>query len=88
MSATTTAVRTGSNSLGWSIKAYLIPEEEREQKDADVGAVDIGIRHHHDTVVPEAGHVELVTLGGPGGQASSSSNETNKSRDAPRRTAA
>lgn len=26
-------------------------------------AVDIGIRHHHDAVVPETGRVELVALG-------------------------
>ena len=50
---------------------YLIPEEEGEQEDTDVGTVHVGIRHDHDAVVPKSGGVELVALGSSQGRAGS-----------------
>lgn len=41
---------------------YLISEEEREQEDPDVRAVDVRIRHDDDAVVPKRRSVELVAL--------------------------
>ena len=36
------------------------PEQQREQQRADVLAVDVGVGHQHEFVVPEFVQVELV----------------------------
>src|SRR3712207_7996816 len=36
------------------------PEHQREQQCPDVGAVDVGIGHHHDLVVPQLRQVEVL----------------------------
>ena len=41
-----------------------VPEEEREQQRADVGAVDVGVGHDHDPVVPGLLQVELLADAG------------------------
>jgi len=37
-----------------------VPEEEREQQGADVGAVDVGVGHEDDLAVADFGRVEVV----------------------------
>ena len=41
-----------------------VPVEEREDQRADVGAVDVGVRHHDHVVVAELRDVELVENAG------------------------
>ena len=43
-----------------------VPVEERQEQRADVRAVDVGVGHHDDLVVPDLGRVEV--LGDPGAE--------------------
>lgn len=50
-------------------------------------AVDVGIRHDHDAVVPEAGGVELVTLDSRGYGTQRKNKQDNETREMHTQTA-
>ena len=39
---------------------HHVPEEERQEQGPDVGAIDVGVGHQDDLVVPQLGEVELL----------------------------